>query len=268
MLKNAAILSLCSLAACSTLAAEPSLATATYLSLTGNALAAGNAPDQDGRIQKVTEPVLRLIRAGTGPTKGMVLLFPGGGYAKLAVTHEGTETAKFLNAVGFDVAILEYHVSAGPGTRELALADALAACRLLKARHSEFAMNGGRFGVMGYSAGGHLAARTVQQLAANEQPANLILIYPAYLHETKVGATGPAVQPPAVPTARLFVLIAANDKAEWVRSSREYADQWQASKGVAEFHLLPDGGHGFGMKTNRTGAAKTWTDFLGKFLGK
>ena len=263
MLKNVALISMCSLAAISSLAAEPSPATATYLSLTGKVLAAGNAPDNDGRIYKIAAPVLHLMRAEAGKAKGTVLLFPGGGYAKLAITHEGTETAKFLNAAGFDVAILEYHVAAGSGTRELALADALAAFRLLKARHAEFSLSGSRIGVMGYSAGGHLAARTVQQLAANEQPDDLILIYPAYLHET-----APAITPPVTPTARLFVLIAANDKAEWVRSSREYVDKWQAGKGIAEFHLLPDGGHGFGMKPDRPGAAKTWTNFLGKFLGK
>ena len=66
MLKNAALFSMCSLVALSAVAAELSPATATYLSLTGNLLQAGNVPDKDGRIYKIAAPVLHLMRAAAG----------------------------------------------------------------------------------------------------------------------------------------------------------------------------------------------------------
>ena len=84
---------------------------------------------------------------------------------------------------GFDVAILEYTIAAGPATRDRALADALAAWRLIKAQVPTLGLHGGRFGVMGYSAGGHLGARLTSYLAESEQPDDLMLIYPAYLND-------------------------------------------------------------------------------------
>ena len=72
-------------------------------------------------------------------------------------------------------------------TRATVLADALAAWRLIKAKTARLGLHGGRFGVMGYSAGGHLAARLTSYLSAAEQPDDVMLIYPAYLQETNSG---------------------------------------------------------------------------------
>ena len=104
-----------------------------------------------------------------------------------------------LNAQGFDVAILEYTIAAGPAMRDRALADALAAWRLLKAKRPALGLHGGRFGVMGYSAGGHLAARLTAYLADSEQPDDVMLIYPAYLKRRLPGTRVPLVRPPAAP---------------------------------------------------------------------
>jgi len=237
-----------------------------FVSLAGDVVASGNPVGDDGRIHKVTVPAVRLMRTDAKNAKGTILLFPGGGYSILAIQHEGDMTARFLNAQGFDVAILEYHVSAGPTTRDLALEDALAAFRLLKSRAKSFGLHGNRLGIMGYSAGGHLAARTVQHLKADEQPDYLVLIYPAYLQENLPNTNTPAVKPPAKPAGRLFALIAANDKKEWVESCRDYSGKWKANGGSAVFHLLSAGGHGFGMKSGLTPPALTWPDLLKEFL--
>ena len=251
-----------------TLLAVPTHATPEeFRTLAGEPVAGGNKIEEDGRIRKVETPVLHLFRTPAAEPKGTVLLFPGGGYGILSAIKEGANTAKLLNDQGYDTALLEYPVSAGPSTRELALAAALKAYRLIHANPAALGLHGGRLGIMGYSAGGHLAARTAQNLTAAEQPTDLILIYPAYLNETKPGAAAPLVTPPNAKLGRLFVLIAANDKKEWVTSSRMFADAWQAAQGKAEYHLLADGGHGFGMAESRPGAAKDWPQLLEKFLG-
>jgi acetyl esterase/lipase len=260
------------LAAAMTLLATPLHATPeTYWSLTGTPAVAGNQIEEDGRIRKVETPLLHVFQTEVAAPKGTVLLLPGGGYNILSAIKEGANTAKFLNAQGYDAALLEYPVAAGPDTRDLALAVALKAYRLIRAKPTALGLNGGlhvdRLGIMGYSAGGHLAARTAQNLTAAEQPTDLILIYPAYLDETKPGSATPLVTPPAAKPGRLFVLIAANDRPAWVKSSRAFADAWQAAQGTAEHHLLADGGHGFGMADDRPGAAKDWPQFLEKFLG-
>jgi acetyl esterase/lipase len=225
---------------------------------------AGNQIEGD-RIKTFSKPVLLLFRSQVKPVQGTILLFPGGGYSILEMQKEGENTARFLNQQGFDVALLEYHVASGPQTRELALADALAAFRLLKSKAADLELHDGRFGIMGYSAGGHLAARTVQNLGANEQPDDLILVYPAYLNETKNGTDTPAVQPPQKP-GRLFVTIASNDNAGWIKGSEEYARRWKASGGTVDFHLLPTGGHGFGMEADSAKSVGHWTDLLQSFL--
>jgi len=260
------------LAACasSAPAASPApkaqVAPPAFVELDGKPLAQANAADADGHIRHVPTPALRLLRSQAAQVKGTVLLFPGGGYSLLAADHEGARTAAFLNAQGFDVAQLDYTVSAGPTTRDLALKDALAAWRLLKTQAKPLALHDARLAVMGYSAGGHLAARMAAQLPRAEQPADLVLVYPAYLDEAAVGAHAPAIQPPAHPTGRLFALIAANDKAQWVAGMRAYAAAWKETGGDAQVQVLQDGGHGFGMKKDLPGAAKTWPDLLAAFL--
>ena len=249
------------------LAAPIHAAPEEFRTLTGEPATAGNKIEEDGRIRKVETPVLHLFRTTAATPKGTVLLLPGGGYGILSAIKEGANTAKLLNAQGYDTALLEYPVSAGPTTRDLALAAALKAYRLIRAKTAELGLHGGRLGIMGYSAGGHLAARTAQNLTAAEQPTDLILIYPAYLDEAKPGAANPLVVPPAAKLGRLFVLIAANDRVAWVKSSRAFADAWQAAEGKAEYHLLADGGHGFGLAGEGPDAAKDWPQLLGKFLG-
>jgi lysophospholipase L1-like esterase/acetyl esterase/lipase len=261
---------LCS--ACSLLAppvwaeGKPATAPPTYITLDGHARTHGNAIGPDTFIHRVETPVLQLMRTPSPSPKGTVLLLPGGGYSILAVGHEGTATAGFLNAQGFDVAILEYTIASGPATRDRAVANALAAWRLIKAKAARLGLHGGRFGVMGYSAGGHLAARLTSYLAENEQPDNVMLIYPAYLEETAPGTRVALVRPPAAPAGRLFVTIAANDNANWVSSCREYSAVWKETGGEARLEILKDGGHGFGIKTDLPGDAKRWPDLLADFL--
>ena len=121
--------------------------------------------------------------------------------------HEGYFVAKKLNEFGYDVAILLYHVSAGKQTRELAIADAKAALALLQRRGGEFGLSTRKIGVMGFSAGGHLAARLTHATAAGTPPDFVVLMYPAYLEQG--GKVLDDVAPVKTPA---FVYVAGDDK--------------------------------------------------------
>lgn len=238
-------------------------------SLPGLPMAAVNPVETNGLIRKFHAPVLRVTRSTNDHPQGTILLLPGGGYQLLDVVNEGSRTAASLNRFGYDVVLLEYHVAAGAQTRDLALHDTLAAWQLIKARPAALGVRGGRLGMMGYSAGGHLAARAVQTLATNspdQQPDDLILIYPAYLDEVAAGATTPQVRPPENPKPRLTAMIAEDDKAAWVKGCWEYVDSWRKSGGQANYQVFKNGGHGFGMQPGLTGEIERWPDILKYFL--
>ena len=219
-------------------------------------------------ITAVKEPVLELRRTKVSPSRGTILLFPGGAYRALAFEHEGDLVARFLNSRGYDVAILEYSIGEGSGVRARALADAEAAVRLLAASSAKLGLNP-TLSVMGFSAGGHLASRLLHELGPRAPFTNVILIYPAYLEDSPAGrGINSEVTPPSGFSGRIFVLVGDQDRPEWIGGSRAYADAVRGMGVAVDFHLLPGAGHGFGMKPDLKGSAAGWPDLLGEFLGK
>ncbi len=205
----------------------------------------------------MSAPVLHVSRTTSAEPAGTVLLLPGGGYKLLDAVNEGARTAETLNGFGYDVVTLEYSVNAGPNTRDLALADALAAWRLLTNRGESLGIRPQRLIVMGYSAGGHLAARLVQNVG-ERAPDDVVLVYPAYLDESAAGATSPTVQPPAHPKSRLIAMMADNDRPAWLAGCKHYAEAWEQAGGYVVFHEIKGGGHGFGMKPGLTDELAQW----------
>jgi acetyl esterase/lipase len=218
-------------------------------------------PGKDGidRIQKVETPALELFVAAQKPAKGTILLCPGGGYRILAIHHEGYAVAKMLNEIGYDVAILIYHVNVGDDTRELAFADAKQAIALLQNRGDEFGLSTKSIGVMGFSAGGHLAARLTRATAETNPPDFAVLMYPAYLE--KNGTVIDEVAPVKTPA---FVYVAADDK--YAPSSVAYAAACQKAGVPCTFTKTQRGGHGFGLRDNLPDDVKDWPDKLRAFL--
>src|SRR3954471_3276079 len=127
---------------------------------TGPVPAPAQEDGNDGiaRIKKIEQASLELFPTAKKPSHGTIMISPGGGYNILAVTHEGRNVAKMLNEAGWDCAVLNYHVSEGPKTREMAMEDAKTALSLLQKRGGEFGLSTARIGIMGFSAGGHLTA--------------------------------------------------------------------------------------------------------------
>ena len=218
-------------------------ASATYVSLDGQALAMGNTPDTDGNIHKFSSPALHVVRTKSNTPKGTMLLFPGGEYEILNLKRGCEKMVSSLNTEGYDVAILEYHVAKDPGVRNMALVDAMKAFRLLKSDRKSFGLRGDRLDIMGLSSGGHLAARTVQKLGDKEQPDDLFLISPEYLNETMKGTVFPAVMPPIQPTARLFVSFSIEDNKAWIQSGEEYSKIWKGYDGQSSYYLSTDSAH-------------------------
>jgi acetyl esterase/lipase/lysophospholipase L1-like esterase len=211
-----------------------------YISLSGQPLYRGNPIDADGNIHEFIAPALHIIRARTNTSKGTILLLPGGEYELLKMKNEGEKVVQFLNKESFDVAILEYHIAPDGQTRNLALADAVQAFRLLKTRGKKLGLRGDRLSILGIYSGGHLAARTLQNLGEKEQPDDLILISPSWLDETLTGTVYPAVMPPVKPAARLFAAFSAIDNKTWIASGLEYVKTWKGYDGQATFQLSPD----------------------------
>ena len=218
-------------------------------------------PGKDGihRIQKVETPCLELFAATQQPAKGTILLCPGGGYRILAIHHEGYAVAKMLNGIGYDVAILIYHVNVGDDTRNLAIADANKALTLLQNRGDEFGLSTKSIGVMGFSAGGHLAARLTHATAAANPPEFVVLMYPAYLE--KNGTVIDEVLPVKTP---VFVYVAADDK--YALSSDAYAAACKKAGVRCTFTKTQRGGHGFGLKEKLPEDVNDWPDKLRAFL--
>src|SRR5205814_2179198 len=141
------------------------------------------------RISNVQIPTRTYYPAPTGSSVGTaVIVCPGGGYTRLAFDKEGTEVAKRLNAIGISAFVLKYRL--GEYGHPAPLRDVLRAVRMIRSRAAELGIRPERIGVMGFSAGGHVAAtaatlydspegRTGSQLdMVSARPDFVALIYP------------------------------------------------------------------------------------------
>jgi len=218
-------------------------------------------PGKDGirRIEKVETPSLELFPTAKKPARGTILVCPGGGYRALAITHEGHHVARKLNEFGYDAAVLLYRVNAGSDTRERALADAKAALALLQNRGGEFGLSTRTIGVMGFSAGGHLAARLTHATASGTPPDFVILMYPAYLEQA--GQVLDEVAPVKTPA---FVYVAGDDR--YAPSAIAYAEACEKANVLCDFTKTEHGGHGFGLKPVLPPDVRNWPDKLRSFL--
>ena len=219
--------------------------------------------DGDPRVVKLGQPNLHLLRCGKPSPRGTVLLFPGGAYRLLSVTKEGSSVARVLNEARYDVAILEYSIAV-PDVRDKALAEAVRAVRMLRERGNDLQLQTATLGVMGFSAGGHLAARTMHALGSKEAPDFGILIYPAYLDRGQ--ELQPDVTPPAGSKTSIFALITDNDNPGWVTGTKAFVEACRTNGQRQELHLLHGGGHGFGITTDLQPPLDRWPELLRAFV--
>lgn len=214
------------------------------------------------RLGNVSEPTLTVYRPPKEKANGAaVVVFPGGGYNILAMDLEGTEVCEWLNSIGVTGVLVKYRVPARKGLPRYTapLQDAQRAVGLVRHRAAAWGIDPKRIGVLGFSAGGHLAAaasnnfekRTYEAQdeadTASCRPDFSVLIYPAYL---TVRDEGDRLAPEVTVTAKTppTILIQAADDGVRVENSLFYYLALKNVKAPAEMHLYPSGGHGYGLR--------------------
>lgn len=215
------------------------------------------------RLGGVTEPTLTFYPAPGDGVKPLVLVCPGGGYHILAWDLEGTEVCEWLNEIGYHAALLKYRVPRRENQpAHLApLQDAQRAMSLIRARATDWQVDSDHIGVLGFSAGGHLAAvlstgqpeRAYKQVDASDEhgfrPQFTLLIYPANLIQRNADPAGQispllTVNPSTPPT----FLAMTQDDAVGVEHVLHYAVALQQNRVPLEMHVYPEGGHGYGLR--------------------
>jgi len=223
------------------------------------------------RLGNVSKPTLSIYRppAGTG-TGAAVVVFPGGGYHILAMDLEGTEVCDWLNSIGVTGVLLKYRVPKREGLEKHAapLQDAQRALGLVREHAKEWGIDPQRVGVLGFSAGGHLAAalsnncdsRTYPAVDAADQlscrPDFQILIYPGGLTKKDEGDKVASEVMPTTNAPPSFIAMAADDPVR-VENALFYALALRNAKMPVELHVYPVGGHGYGLRPSKE-VVTTW----------
>ncbi len=235
------------------------------------------------RLGNVSVPTLTLYRAkGASGAAPAVVVFPGGGYSILAIDLEGTEVCDWLNSIGVTCVLLKYRVpNTGPYPKSAAaLQDAQRALGLVREHAQEWGIDPKRVGVLGFSAGAHLAAalsthydkRLYDPIDAADQqscrPDFAVIVYPGYLAlPEKGGAVNPDITPTA-DTPPTFIVQAEDDPVH-VENAVVYFLQLKNAKVPAELHIFAKGGHGYGLRrtelpvTNWPKDVETWLHTIG-----
>jgi acetyl esterase/lipase len=253
----------------------------------------------DGRItrcEKVVNPDLTLFLPAPEKANGAaVLICPGGGYGVLAFDHEGNAIARWLNDNGIAGIILKYRLpsdqimidkSIGP------LQDAQEAMRVIRRNAVSWKINPDRVGVIGFSAGGHLASTLSTHYAekvydvkdnTSARPNFSLLISPVISFDTVITHMGTrnnliGLKPDIKQVQRFsnelqitadtppaFLVHSADDKAVPVMNSIGYFRALQKNNIPVELHIFQKGGHGYGLSPNG-GTESSWPGLCIKWL--
>ena len=213
------------------------------------------------RLGNVSTPTLTLYTPTGKSTGAAIVVFPGGGYRILAIDLEGTEVCNWLNSAGITCVLLKYRVpDTGPYPKSAAaLRDAQRALGIVRSHAAEWHIDAHRIGVLGFSAGGHLAAalsthfdkRIYDRIdAADEQscrPDFAVIIYPGYLAIAEQNFAANADIHVTEQTPPTFLLQAEDDPVH-VENSIVYFMALKNAKVPAEMHIYTQGGHGYGLR--------------------
>lgn len=227
-----------------------------------------------------------------------VIIFPGGAYHHLAYDYEGTDIAKWFNSQGITAFVLKYRLPESKSliTNHLApLQDAQRALRLVRYHAEEWNISKDQIGIIGFSAGGHLASTlgthydekiydamdSIDSLSA--RPDLMILVYPVITMKapyTHVGSRTSllGISPKAElvdyysnelhvsnKTPQTFILHSADDKAVPVMNSILFFEALQKEEVFTEMHIYPEGDHGFSLAIGK-GSLQNWTHLLSDWI--
>ena len=236
---------------------------------------------EGGRVANVITPSITVYKADK-PNGVAIIMCPGGGYARLAMNHEGHDMAPWLNTQGITYIVLKYRMP--NGHYEVPLSDAEQAIRLVRQHAKEWNIRPDHIGIMGASAGGHLAASLATLYSSDEtRPDFQILFYPVismvpgvthggsrqnllgnnpsqeledkYTLEKQVNAHTP----------QAFIMLSADDGAVPPANGIHYFEALLQHQVPATLHVYPTGGHGWGFRDAFT-YKRQWTGELEKWL--
>ncbi len=214
------------------------------------------------RFGNVSDPTITIFPAPAAKATGAsVVVCPGGGYHILALDLEGTEVCEWLNSIGVTGVLLKYRVPARPDREKHAapLEDAQRAIRLVRSHATEWHLDPQRIGILGFSAGGHLAATastrfgqtTYPEVDAadklSSRPDFAILIYPAYLTPEKADTTVSPELTISQETPPTFLVMTEDDPVR-VENVLTYTRALKQAKVPTEAHVYATGGHGYGLR--------------------
>lgn len=195
-----------------------------------------------------------------------VVICPGGGYARLAMDHEGTQWAPFFNNMGIATIVLHYRMP--NGNAKVPISDAEEALRTVRRNAKNWHINASDIGIMGFSAGGHLASTIATQSKGDAKPNFHILFYPVITmmqgythqgsHDNLLGYNASKkdeqkfcsdLQVTRV-TPRACLLLSDDDHAVLPINSVNYYAELYRHDVPASIYVYPTGGHGWGMNTS------------------
>lgn len=224
------------------------------------------------RITNVSRPTLTLFQTKLDPENPapVLIVCPGGGYRYTVVDKEGSQIAKRFNQAGIMALVLKYRT---PNNRDGALQDVQRAIRIARANASQWGGDPERIGVIGFSAGGHVAARSSHQFAQPAyasldqiddiscRPDFVMLVYPAYLNDKQGGVSTDLDLEADIPPT--LIIHSEDDKTHVVGSKIYSRALIKAGKHHA-FKLYATGGHGYGLHSE--GEARAWPDAAVEWL--
>lgn len=203
-----------------------------------------------------------------GTTKGAVVMCPGGGYGFVSVENEGRNWVNWFTDRGLATAVLIYRLPKHRHT--VPLADCTAAIEAMRENSARWGIPENHIGVMGFSAGGHLASTMATHYSNSSRPDFQILIYPVISMDktiTHMGTHDSLITPEAstrmetlysnelqvsADTPPAFIFTCEDDTVVPIANSIRYYRALQANNVPAELHIFPTGGHGFGFSADYT----------------
>jgi len=220
------------------------------------------APTDNGEAED-TARVVVFLPAAEKATGRAIVVCPGGGYTHLAFEKEGTRWADVFNNMGIAVVVLKYRMP--HGRWQVPQEDAREAVRLVRRHAADWHVNPADVGIMGFSAGGHLASTVATQAEDDARPNFQLLFYPVVTMEEGVTHQGsrenllgksPSEElvgrfsnerQVSNATPRTFIVLADDDRAVPPANAIGYYQALQQHHVPAALHIYPKGGHGFGI---------------------
>ena len=225
-----------------------------------------NGPKEKSVDREDTARVRVFLPAENKNTRRAVVICPGGGYSHLAIEHEGYDWASFFNQEGIAAIVLKYRMP--HGKYEVPISDAEEAIKLVRERSAEWRINPDDVGIMGFSAGGHLASTIATHSVKDAKPNFQILFYPVISmnpefthrgsHDNLLGEKPRKKREiefsndmqVSRTTPRAWIALSFNDDVVMPINGSNYYTELYKHDVPACIHVYPTGGHGWGFRSS------------------